>query len=86
MTALWESSLDAISQKQLRYDAFMSPLITQLNELVTQAANQLPNALAGVTGPGYKKRRSGAKTGYKRKSTTGAKSASKKRLPKKTTS
>ncbi|WP_119969617.1 DNA topoisomerase III [Shewanella japonica] len=86
MTALWESSLDAISQKQLRYDAFMSPLITQLNELVTQAANQLPNALAGVTGPGYKKRRSGAKTGYKRKSTTGVKSASKKRPPKKATS
>ncbi|KPZ68135.1 DNA topoisomerase 3 [Shewanella sp. P1-14-1] len=86
MTALWESSLDAISQKQLRYDAFMSPLITQLNELVTQAANQLPNALAGVTGPGYKKRRSGAKAGYKRKSTTGVKSASKKRPPKKATS
>ncbi|WP_285163000.1 DNA topoisomerase III [Shewanella goraebulensis] len=70
MTALWESSLDAISQKQLRYDAFMTPLITQLNELITQAANRLPNALSGVTGPGYKKRRSGSKGGYKRKSST----------------
>ncbi|WP_153913103.1 DNA topoisomerase III [Shewanella sp. TC10] len=83
MTALWESSLDAISQKQMRYDAFMSPLITQLNELITQAANQLPNALSGVSGPGYKKRRGGAKTGsrtgaktggYKRKTTSGSKS------------
>ncbi|MEZ9142123.1 MULTISPECIES: DNA topoisomerase III [unclassified Shewanella] len=63
MTALWESSLDAISQKQLRYDAFMSPLLNQLNDLITQAANQLPSALSGVTGPGYKKRRSSSSRG-----------------------
>ncbi|MDO6613626.1 DNA topoisomerase III [Shewanella sp. 1_MG-2023] len=77
MTALWESSLDAISQKQLRYDAFMSPLLNQLNDLITQAANQLPSALSGVTGPGYKKRRSSSSrgsstksSGYKRKASS----------------
>ncbi len=77
MTALWESSLDAISQKQLRYDAFMSPLLNQLNDLITQAANQLPSALSGVTGPGYKKRRSSSSkgsstksSGYKRKTSS----------------
>ncbi|MEZ9370768.1 DNA topoisomerase III [Shewanella sp. 10N.286.51.B2] len=65
MTALWESSLDAISQKQLRYDAFMEPLLAQLQQLIEQASNQLPTALEGIKGPGYKKRRSSS--GYKRK-------------------
>jgi DNA topoisomerase-3 len=48
MTALWENSLDAISQKRLKYDAFMQPLLTQLDGLITQASSQLPSALQGV--------------------------------------
>ncbi|MGI2170489.1 DNA topoisomerase III [Shewanella sp. MF05960] len=48
MTALWENSLDAISQKRLKYDAFMQPLLSQLDGLITQASSQLPSALQGV--------------------------------------
>jgi len=48
MTALWENSLDAISQKRLKYDAFMQPLLSQLDNLITQASSQLPSALQGV--------------------------------------
>ena len=36
MTALWENSLDAISQKRLRYDSFMQPLLSQLDNLNSQ--------------------------------------------------
>ncbi|MGE6648784.1 DNA topoisomerase [Shewanella colwelliana] len=81
MTALWESSLDAISQKQLRYDAFMEPLLTQLHQLIEQASNQLPTALQGVAGPGYKskykKSRGAANNGYKRKASLTKSSATK---------
>ncbi|WP_144214001.1 DNA topoisomerase III [Shewanella donghaensis] len=81
MTALWESSLDAISQKQLRYDAFMEPLLTQLHQLIEQASNQLPTALQGIAGPGYKskykKSRGAANNGYKRKATSTKNSAAK---------
>lgn len=48
MTALWENSLDAISQKRLKYDAFMQPLLSQLEDLISQASSQLPSALQGV--------------------------------------
>lgn len=48
MTALWENSLDAISQKRLKYDAFMQPLLSQLEGLISQASSQLPSALQGV--------------------------------------
>jgi DNA topoisomerase-3 len=51
MTALWENSLDAISQKRLKYDAFMQPLLTQLDGLITQASSQLPSALQGIASP-----------------------------------
>ena len=62
MTALWESSLDAISRKELRYDAFMQPLLTSLDGLILQAASQLPTALAGLKGQGYRPTR-GSKAG-----------------------
>ncbi|QDE31737.1 DNA topoisomerase III [Shewanella polaris] len=64
MTALWENSLDAISQKRLKYDAFMQPLLSQLDGLITQASNQLPSALQGVASSAPK--RSFKKT-YKKK-------------------
>lgn len=64
MTALWENSLDAISQKRLKYDAFMQPLLSQLDGLITQASSQLPSALQGVANSAPK--RSFKKT-YKKK-------------------
>jgi DNA topoisomerase-3 len=64
MTALWENSLDAISQKRLKYDAFMQPLLSQLDGLITQASSQLPSALQGVASSAPK--RSFKKT-YKKK-------------------
>ncbi|WP_165398950.1 DNA topoisomerase III [Shewanella maritima] len=54
MTALWEQSLDAISQKQLRYDSFMQPLVNQVSHLVSQAAAHIPTALQGVKAPAKK--------------------------------
>ncbi|WP_226684079.1 DNA topoisomerase III [Shewanella indica] len=62
MTALWESSLDAICRRELKYQAFMQPLTAKLGELMEQAKAQLPTALSGVKSTGFKgrKRRSGA--------------------------
>ena len=64
MTALWENSLDAISQKRLKYDAFMQPLLSQLDGLITQASSQLPSALQGVTSSAPKR---SFKKSYKKK-------------------
>ncbi|WP_372941127.1 DNA topoisomerase III [Shewanella sp.] len=67
MTALWENSLDAISQKRLKYDAFMQPLLSQLDGLITQASNQLPSALQGVASSAPKR---SFKKPYKKKTNT----------------
>ncbi|MBB1438315.1 DNA topoisomerase III [Shewanella sp. SG41-4] len=64
MTALWENSLDAISQKRLKYDAFMQPLLSQLDGLITQASSQLPSALQGVASSAPKR---SFKKSYKKK-------------------
>jgi DNA topoisomerase-3 len=71
MTALWENSLDAISQKRLKYDAFMQPLLSTLDGLITQATSQLPSALKGVASTAPK--RSFKKT-FKKKAKAKAKS------------
>ncbi|NMH66066.1 DNA topoisomerase III [Shewanella salipaludis] len=56
MTALWESSLNAISRKETRYQAFMQPLVESLTGLIAQAGAQLPTALAGLSsGKGFGK-------------------------------
>jgi DNA topoisomerase-3 len=72
MTALWENSLDAISQKRLKYDAFMQPLLTQLDGLITQASNQLPSALQGVASPNK-----GTKRPFKKKAVASTRSRAK---------
>jgi DNA topoisomerase-3 len=72
MTALWENSLDAISQKRLKYDAFMQPLLTQLDVLITQASSQLPSALQGVASPNK-----GAKKPFKKKAAASTRSRAK---------
>lgn len=45
MTARWEAALNAICQRQQSYQAFMQPLLEQLNELITAAATVLPGGL-----------------------------------------
>ncbi|WP_445774020.1 DNA topoisomerase III [Shewanella sp.] len=70
MTALWENSLDAISQKRLKYDAFMQPLLSQLDGLITQASSQLPSALQGVASSAPKR---SFKKPYKKKTKAKAK-------------
>ena len=65
MTALWESNLDAISRKEMRYQAFMSPMLENLHNLIDQAGKQLPTALQGVPSRPVKKKRL-----YKRKTSS----------------
>ncbi|RTR35083.1 DNA topoisomerase III [Shewanella atlantica] len=74
MTALWESNLDAISRKEAKYLSFMSPLISSLSELITQAGSQLPSALQGVKAPAnsFKKKRYSKSPGSSRKKSTTA--------------
>jgi len=62
MTAQWESSLEAISRREMKYQAFMQPLLQQLTELVNQAQNSLPIALSGIKNQPRSFRRTGRKT------------------------
>ena len=57
MTALWESNLDSISRKEMRYQSFMSPLLDNLHCFIEQAGKQLPTALQGVSVTQPKKKR-----------------------------
>jgi DNA topoisomerase-3 len=72
MTALWENTLDSMSRKETQYQAFMQPLISKLDELITQAGSVLPTALQGVKSPTPFKKKS-----YARKSTKTASTAKK---------
>ncbi|ROR98704.1 DNA topoisomerase-3 [Sinobacterium caligoides] len=60
MTAQWEASLNAISERQIRYGCFMQPLQQSLYPLIAEAQAVLPEALKGLPvekGGGGKKRR-----------------------------
>ncbi|MEH6473037.1 MAG: DNA topoisomerase III [Halopseudomonas sp.] len=62
MTAQWEATLEAISQRQASYEGFMQPMISTLMGLVEGAKQSLPSGLAGVTSAApFKRRRSTAK-------------------------
>lgn len=78
MTAHWEATLDAISQRAATYNDFMQPLQTRLRELVVQSAGNSVSALQGVKAPAAGKK----KTAYK-KSTFKKKRAKKKASSKK---
>lgn len=69
MTALWENNLDSMSRKETQYQAFMQPLISKLDELITQAGSVLPTALQGVKSPAPFKKKSYARKGSKGQST-----------------
>ncbi len=61
MTAQWEATLNAISEKQSSYQSFMTPLIETLHHVIDIASNHLPTQLKGLTTVNkkapYKKRR-----------------------------
>lgn len=56
MTAQWEATLNAISEKRANYQSFMDPLRQTLRHLIAQAGEQLPTQLSGlsVKSPGSK--------------------------------
>ncbi|WDE05910.1 DNA topoisomerase III [Thalassomonas viridans] len=59
MTAQWEASLNAISEKQVSYQSFMQPLTHTLHQLVEQACQTLPRQLEGLkvkSSSGFKKK------------------------------
>lgn len=62
MTAHWESQLEAISEKELRYDQFMQPLTEGLNALISEVERQ---NFAGLKGMGKKVVRRRRKTARK---------------------
>lgn len=78
MTALWEASLNCICHKETSYQAFMQPLLGTLSTLIQNAGAQLPTALNGLQGQGYRKTASN-KSGYRkslyRKASSSAKRA-----------
>ncbi len=69
MTALWEASLNSICHKEMSYQGFMQPLLGTLNGLIQNAAAQLPSALNGLKGKGFK-RRVPKKSTYRRASSS----------------
>ncbi|MCL2915789.1 DNA topoisomerase III [Shewanella corallii] len=69
MTALWEQSLEAISQKSMRYQSFMDPLLANIHHLLEVAAQTTPNALAGVQAKPAWKGKGKGRGGWKKKST-----------------
>ncbi|WP_188149602.1 DNA topoisomerase III [Teredinibacter waterburyi] len=48
MTARWEATLNAISQKEASYTDFMAPLTSSLYQLISQSQAVLPSALKGI--------------------------------------
>ncbi|BBG30634.1 DNA topoisomerase III [Zymobacter palmae] len=48
MTAHWESQLEAISEKQMRYGQFMQPLTEGLNTLIAEVGHSNFSALRGM--------------------------------------
>ncbi|WP_199609896.1 DNA topoisomerase III [Flocculibacter collagenilyticus] len=60
MTAEWEATLNAISEKSASYQSFMTPLNQTLMTLIDSAKSQLPTCLQGIKceqKPAYKKRK-----------------------------
>jgi DNA topoisomerase-3 len=57
MTAHWESQLDKISHKLTTYQAFMAPLLEQLQQLIELAGSTLPTGLKGLPATRSAKRR-----------------------------
>ncbi|AJQ93420.1 DNA topoisomerase III [Gynuella sunshinyii] len=76
MTAHWEKQLNDISERSLNYEHFMQPMLSQLQQLVTQACNLNVQAFQGIKTdkPGF--RRSRRKTTRKPRVSSSRKKAS----------
>jgi DNA topoisomerase-3 len=76
MTARWESTLTAITERSATYDSLMIPLIAEVTGLVENSLQVVPRGLVGIAAPKYKRRKTGRTgsskkaTGRKRKTTT----------------
>ncbi|RVU83299.1 DNA topoisomerase III [Leucothrix sargassi] len=57
MTAHWESQLDAISSRKMKYGQFMQPMIQDLNQLVNEVSTVEFKGLQGLGKPAFKKRK-----------------------------
>jgi len=66
MTAQWESQLDAILQRQQRYQDFMTPLSASLSVLVEQAQQASMESLRGL-GKAPRRASKGSKTDVKKR-------------------
>ncbi|MFB1016422.1 MAG: DNA topoisomerase, partial [Alteromonadaceae bacterium] len=49
MTAQWEATLNAISEKKSSYQNFMTPLVETLHNVIKIASEHLPTQLKGLT-------------------------------------
>ncbi|MFT5693416.1 MAG: DNA topoisomerase-3 [Oceanicoccus sp.] len=67
MTALWEAELDKISNKQLNYKQFITPLEQQIEYLIEQAKSTKPEKMRNVESPkqNFKRRFKKTKTAKK---------------------
>ena len=66
MTAIWESNLDKIAQRQMRYQDFMLPLTQSIGNMISSSQQIDTSLFAGLasTKPAYKKKwRKNKKTG-----------------------
>lgn len=67
MTAHWESQLEAIAEKRMSYQQFMSPMLDGLNVLINQVNNIAFTGLKGHGKPFRKQRKSKAAPSTKRR-------------------
>jgi DNA topoisomerase-3 len=67
MTAHWESQLEAISQRELKYDQFMNPIMDNLDLLINEVKTVTFNGLKGKGVPYKPKRGFKSKTKRTRK-------------------
>lgn len=66
MTAHWESKLLDISEAQIKYDAFMLPMVKTLDELIGECKSTVPQYLKGVAAPVVANRRT-KRSGFKKR-------------------
>jgi hypothetical protein len=59
MTARWESTLTAITERSATYDSLMIPLVAEVTGLVENSLHVVPHGLTGIAAPKYKQRTTG---------------------------
>jgi DNA topoisomerase-3 len=67
MTAIWESNLDKISHKQMRYEAFMAPLTESITQLITSSQQLDTSQFAGLASSTPTRKKAWGKKAFKKK-------------------